>query len=219
MFDKAFETFLAEQQRSASGQRLEMLHRDLTGTKKLIEVALWPVLKSLEGLVLEYEMMSLTGMRVYGDVYWGQLDTVIESNGYVPHAENITRDRFSFEQMRIRTVAMYGHRYVPFSWDELDKRPEACRRTLYELIGRFGSRESKTRELSLLEREIIRYVLLLNRPFRFADICNGLQVGSDAARRALRRLLEKRVIRPLDADKKRHHRFVLEGHAKSYLLQ
>ncbi|WP_256760142.1 hypothetical protein [Cohnella sp. WQ 127256] len=38
MFEEEFEVFLEKQLKDASGQRLEMLKRDLTGTKKLLEV-------------------------------------------------------------------------------------------------------------------------------------------------------------------------------------
>ncbi|WP_276353672.1 hypothetical protein [Cohnella caldifontis] len=60
-FEQEFARFLAQQQAEASGQRLEMLKRDLTGTKKLLEVTVWPVMRSFEGLILEHEMVSTSG--------------------------------------------------------------------------------------------------------------------------------------------------------------
>src|SRR4051812_6014452 len=106
VFEKEYEIFWEEQVRGASGQRLEMLQRDLSGTKKLLEVVLLPVLGTLEGLVLEYEMMSLSGVKIYGDVFHPKLRTVFEDDSFVTHAEKITRDRFSFERARARSVAI-----------------------------------------------------------------------------------------------------------------
>lgn len=45
MFEKEFEIFWEDQIMGASGQRLEMLHRDLTGTKILLAEVLFPVLE------------------------------------------------------------------------------------------------------------------------------------------------------------------------------
>jgi hypothetical protein len=42
VFEKKYEDFWKEQVREAGGQRLEMLQRDLTGTKKLLEILLLP---------------------------------------------------------------------------------------------------------------------------------------------------------------------------------
>ncbi len=65
-FEADFVRFLQAQQRKAEGRRLEMLKRDLTGTKKWLEAALRPVLKSFEGVALEHEVVSSSGMRICG---------------------------------------------------------------------------------------------------------------------------------------------------------
>lgn len=75
------------------------------------------------------------GVKIYIDTFFDPLGFGLESEGYVVHAESITRDRFSFEKMRVRTLALHGCRYIPFSRDELDKQPDACRRSFYELLG------------------------------------------------------------------------------------
>jgi hypothetical protein len=64
-FKQEFAKLLEKQKKMATGQRLEMLNRDLSGTEKLLEVVIWPILHSFEGIVLEYELVSLTGVKVY----------------------------------------------------------------------------------------------------------------------------------------------------------
>jgi hypothetical protein len=218
LFEREFKKFLEEQQRTASGLRLEHLQKELIGEKKLFSEVLWPVLKSFEGFILEYEMVSLSGVRMFIDTFYVPLEIGFESEGFVAHAEKITRDRFNFERMRVRTMAMYGYKYVPFTWDELDKNPEACRRMVYEMLGRTsGGQGLVNRELTVNEREVLRYARRLNRPFRLNDVCYCLQKGPDASRFVLRQLMDLRLIQPLRQTKHRHHEFIIVEQASNYL--
>ncbi|MBO9599509.1 MAG: hypothetical protein J7559_17005, partial [Cohnella sp.] len=64
-FEQAYAAYLEKQRREAIGMRAEMLFKELIGTKRLLEM-LWPVIGgSLEEIVLEYEMTSLTGVKLY----------------------------------------------------------------------------------------------------------------------------------------------------------
>jgi hypothetical protein len=147
------------------------------------------------------------------------LGIAFESEGFVVHAENITRDRFIFERMRIRTIAMYGYKYIPFGWDELDKKAEACRRSVYELLGRFSSNAGIAfTELTVSEREVLRYALRLNRPLHLADACYCLQLGAKPTRNVLVTLMEKKLIKPNGSGIQRHHSYLLEEKVKQYML-
>jgi hypothetical protein len=219
MFEYEYNLFLEEQRRSASGQRLEQLQKDLTGEKKLLKEVLWPVLNSFDGLIMEHELVSTTGVKIFIDVFYQPLGIAFESEGYVVHAENITRERFSFERMRIRTMAMYGYKYIPFTWDELDKRSDACRRSVYELLGRFSSTTGLAhKDLTVSEREVLRYALRLNYPLRLKDACYCLQLKEEATRHVLRKLMEKKLIKPISKGTHRHYAYGLEEKAKNYML-
>ncbi len=141
MFEKEYEIFWNEQVRSAEGQRLGDAEKGSDGNEETFGGGAAAVLGSLEGLVLEYEMLSLSGVKIYGDVFHPKLRIVFEEDSFVTHAEKITRDRFSFERARARTVAILGYTYFPYSRDELEKKPSFCQRNLYELIGRIGNAE------------------------------------------------------------------------------
>ncbi|MDG0794648.1 hypothetical protein OMP38_30260 [Cohnella ginsengisoli] len=52
------QAFIEKQRKSAAGQRLAMLNRDLSGTIKLLTDILLPVFGSLEGFHLEYEIVG-----------------------------------------------------------------------------------------------------------------------------------------------------------------
>ncbi|MEX2460694.1 MAG: hypothetical protein WD469_05250 [Paenibacillaceae bacterium] len=219
MFDQEFNKFLEIQRKSASGLRLEQLQKDLTGEKKLIKEVLYPVLQSFDGLVMESELISSTGVKIFIDVLYEPLGFAFESEGFGVHAENITRDRFTFERMRIRTMVMHGYKYLPFTWDELDKKSDACRRSVFELLGRFSSTAGIAhKELTVSEREVLRYIFRLNRPLRLEDACYCLQMRPQATHQVLRKLIEKKLIKPLNKGAIRFHEYALEEKATIYML-
>jgi hypothetical protein len=202
VFEQAFEVFWKEQVRGAGGQRLEMLQRDLTGTKRLLEMVLLPVLGSLEGLVLVHPNLRI----VFGE------------DNFITHAEKITRDRFSFERARARSVATLGFTYFPYSRDELEKKPDFCQRNLYELIGRIGNAEGTgLHKLNLYEREVMRSAVLRNQPFRVADVCAWLQLKKDACRPVLRELESKGLLDSIGGSLTRSHKFMITEKGVSLL--
>ena len=82
-FEIGFGKFLDEQRAGASGLRLQRLMSDLTGTKKMFKEALFPIFRSFDGFVLEYEFISSSGYRMFIDAlnvpYWAGF----ESEGFV----------------------------------------------------------------------------------------------------------------------------------------
>lgn len=132
--------------------------------------------------------------------------------------DTITRDRFSFERMRIRTLALYGYKYIPFSWDELEKRPADCQRSVYELLGRYSYANSMIHELSVYERELLRYALWLNRPFRNEDAQQCLKLGEVTCRKVLKGLLEKKLIKPAGSGLIKIRWYELDERAMDYIL-
>ena len=213
-FDRLFEDFLKQQIREADGQRQEMLQRDLTGTRKLLEV-LWPVLGTFADLELEHEMMSLSGVKIYGDVFHRKWRIVFEEDHYITHAEKISRDRFSFERARARSMALLGYTYFPYSRDELEKQPEFCRQNLQQLLSLLGA-SGRLRQLPVYEREVLRCAMSCNRPFRPADVGGWLQLKKDACRTVLQELESKGLIRRVGGSEKRRHAFLLTDQALSY---
>jgi hypothetical protein len=162
MFSEEFDRFLEQQKSEARGQRLEMLNKNLSGTRRMLE-AMWPALKSFQGITLE------------------PLGFALESEGFAVHAEKITRDRFDFEKVRVRTMDAYNYKYVPYSRDELGNKPEWCLRDFYELLGRFSSSPGgKLMELTVYEREMLRYAECMVRPLRLEDVKFCLQSDTTA---------------------------------------
>jgi len=217
--EREYNQLLEEQISQASGMRLEQLKKQGEGERKLLVDIVWPVRKSLKGITLEKEIITLTGVKAYIDAYDDSFRFGFEAEGFVPHAENITRPRFDFEKLKVRSMSAYFIRYIPFSYDEMDKKPDLSRRTLYELYGRYGANTSEAtyRSLTLYEREVIRYAMFLCRPFRISDVRECLQKSSEFSLKVIHKMIEKRIVRPLNPNAKRKHEYILEDGANQYL--
>lgn len=213
MFEQEYEKFVSDQSRHANGMRSELLKKHGAGERKLLEL-LWAVFRSFEGLELEYEIVTSTGVRNYIDVFYKPLRIAFEAEGFVVHAEKITRDRFDGERNKARSLAIAGITYFPFTWDDMDKRPDTCRRALFELLGqRTVGTDFEYTKLSPSEREIVRMGMRHPLGINIANVrdCLGCSIGH--ARKVFKSLTAKRLLRPENPDAKRRHRYVLEDDA------
>lgn len=220
-YEEEFNKLLEEQMRKAGGARLEQLRREKTGERKLFADVLRPVMpsSSLAEVVLEYEMVSLSGVRIYLDFYFPTFRWAVECLGYVPHAEMMTRERFDFEQVRVHTLDVYSITHIPFSWDQINKKTEYCRRVMYEMLGRNSAVPGDAyRDLTIHEREVIRYAKYLNRPLKIGDVCSCTHLKDDAARNIIKMMVSKGLVKPLGKGKVRFHQFLLDEKAYKYRL-
>ena len=117
-------------------------------------------------------------------------------------------------------MGIYGYKYTPFSRDQLDKQPDACRRSFYELLGRYtsiaGSRAMD--ELTVYEREVIRYSFSLHRHIRLEDVCYCFQLKHEAARTVIKNMVLKRLLIPIGTGTMRFHEYQVHPDAKDYFL-
>ncbi|MDI4643896.1 hypothetical protein [Cohnella hashimotonis] len=208
--------FVEAQRKTAKGQRLEMLQRDLSGTIKLLTDLLLPVFGSLEGFQLEYEIVGANGFKIYADVYYEPLGLVFECDGYVVHAELITRDRFSLERMRMRTFTLGGYAYFPFSWDELDKKPEMCRRAVYEVLGKRGRGGSGLQRLDVYERELLR-VAANSKMFTPKHVRDWLDIKHRKARELIQSMKQSQLIVRVGGSEHRDYGYAIGEKGKELL--
>ncbi|SFB48470.1 hypothetical protein SAMN05216312_109282 [Cohnella sp. OV330] len=211
------QAFIEEQRKFAAGQRLEMLNRDLNGTIKLLTDILLPVFGSLEGFHLEYEIVGTNGVKLYADIYYEPLGLIFECDGFVAHVELMTRDRFSFERLRMRSFVMMGYKYIPFSRDEMDKKPEMCRRMLYEFLGKYGRLRDDPEVLKPAERELLR-IGANGDIFTQRDVRQRLMVNSDTARKMIRKMLSDSWIETVGGSDKRQYAYRLGQRGRKWLM-
>ncbi len=87
-FEAIYQKYLKEQKNEAEPRRLEMLERELIGTK----------------LEMEHRITNSSGVSLFIDVYHERLRLGFECEGFSAHAETITRERFTFEKSKVRTM-------------------------------------------------------------------------------------------------------------------
>ncbi|GAB6930236.1 hypothetical protein JCM10914A_42190 [Paenibacillus sp. JCM 10914] len=153
-------------------------------------------------------MTNSTGVSLFIDVYYAPLRLGFECEGFSAHAETITRERFSLEKSKVRSMLRFGISYVPFSKDELDKRPEACRNSLLEILD-FCGHKPLLHHLTIYERETLRYLYTLFRPFNLADVRTHLGVSRNLSIKVLKGLLTKQLIRPLNPEAQRYYHYTV----------
>lgn len=216
--DEQVERFLKDQMKGAEGRRREMLEKGLTAEIAMLKELIWPVLGSLEDVEMEFELVSMAGIRIYADFCLLKYRMILEVEGFVVHAEKVTRQRFDFERMRIRTFAEQGYIFVPFTWDELMKQPEACRRTLYAIIGKLGGDGVRHDGLGVREKEVLRCALALNRPIRLADVRGCLKLSEPSSRKVLKMLVHKGYLLPEGSGAMRVHAYTLTEEGRTAIV-
>jgi len=219
MFEDEYEALYRKQLAEARGQRREMLEEDLNGTRLMLEVV-HPVLGTLDGIVLEHEMISLSGVKIYGDAFIERMGVVMEEEHYITHAEMVTRKRFSFERARARSVAVFGFAYFPYSRDELLRQPDLCRRDLQQFIqARAGTLNNDYLSLSVYERETLRAAFLAGRPIGLNELTAWLQLERHACSRVAQQLVVKGMLTKIGGSEYRCHQFDLSERGRSLLLR
>ncbi|RED60259.1 hypothetical protein [Cohnella lupini] len=219
MFEDEYAALYEKQLREARGQRREMLERDLSGTKKMLEI-IHPIIGTLEGIILEHEMVGLSGVKIYGDAFISSLRTVIEEENYITHAESITRKRFTFERARMRSVGALGFTYYPYGRDELEQQPDVCRRDLQDLISlKMTSKASDFAALPVLEREVLRFAAAANpHSFNLTELSEWLHIKNEASGRFAKSLEKKELLTKVGGGERRCHEFTISENGLAVLL-
>ncbi|WP_256760143.1 hypothetical protein [Cohnella sp. WQ 127256] len=74
-------------------------------------------------------------------------------------------------------------------------------------------------QLSVYEREVIRYGLRLMRPIRIADVKYCLQCRYGFSRKIINSLLDKKLIKPIGSGTKRYHEYELLPLSRELIMQ
>lgn len=216
-FEEQFLSFVNRQKKLATPRRLEMLQRDLSATKRLFKEILWPIFQSFDGFELEYELIGPGGVKIFVDVMYLPYGLAFECEGFSYHAETITRERFSFEKKRVRTMLLSSFVYVPFTWDEIDKSGDQCRNLVHELLNKFRNTDVMLKTLTIYEREALRHALWLQKPVKMVDICVVLGKKRDFTYKVMKSLVGKGLLLATDPSSSRNHSFIVHDSAKELI--
>ncbi|MDG0794649.1 hypothetical protein OMP38_30265 [Cohnella ginsengisoli] len=103
---------------------------------------------------------------------------------------------------------MMGYKHIPFSRDEMDKKPEMCRRMLYELLGKYGGAGDMMMQASIYAREIVKNASN-GKAFKPQDAQSWLQLKRDKTRKVLRAMLAESWVDLAGGSERRNHQYKL----------
>ncbi|MBP3962467.1 DNA-binding response regulator [Paenibacillus sp. DLE-14] len=162
----------------------------------------YPAIRSFDHLFGEYEVADFKdGSRYLDFAYIREpIKLAIEIDGYGPHSAKVSRWQFSDSLMRQNHLIIDGWQLLRFSYDDIAERPRMCEQILQQFMGCWLGgvyHRGRPRGASeLLEAEVLRYGLRLNRPLRPRDVMELLQISREKAYHLLHQMLLNNLLRP-----------------------
>lgn len=176
-------------------RRLEQGHGH--GEVLFLEKVWYPAFKQLEHLHPEYVVADFRDGTRFLDFAFIRypLRLAIEIDGYRSHSSEITRWQFSDSLMRQNHLILDGWRILRFSYDDINDKPRMCQQMIQQFMGTWLLDASvQTSEKNILEVEVLRLGIRLNRPLRPIDVCDFLKISKRRARSILQEMNNKQMI-------------------------
>ncbi|REE69682.1 hypothetical protein A8990_1311 [Paenibacillus taihuensis] len=200
-FQMAYQQWFEEQLIDAHGDRRQRLGEGHGHAEKMFLQQVWhPAFRSFDQLHAEYEVADFKDGSRFLDFafYQSPIKLAIEIDGYGPHAAKATRWQFADSLMRQNHLIIDGWQILRFAYDDVSDRPRMCEQMLQQFMGCWlgGSRSSSSSVDDLIEAEILRHALRLDRPLRPRDVMELLQLSQKEAYAVLHRMFNKRMLLP-----------------------
>jgi hypothetical protein len=202
-FEAMHEQWLSSHLRRRSGERRNRLLRGHGhGERLFLERVWWPLFGHFDHLHPEYEVTDWRGQPYFVDFAWirGQCRFAFEVKGYGPHVQQADRTRYRRELNRETFLQTLGYRVVSIPYDDLEESPEVARFLVKSLMAPYmaaADRADRASGYSPLEREVLRYAMLEDRPVSPAEISRAFSLNHRTAVKLLRQLCDKRKLRPI----------------------
>jgi DNA-binding CsgD family transcriptional regulator len=199
-FGAMHEQWLSSHLRRRTGERRSRLLRGHGhGEKLFLERVWWPLFGHFDHLHPEYEVADWRGQPYFVDFAWirGQCRIAFEIKGYGPHVQQADRIRYRRELNRETFLQTLGYRVVSVPYDDLEESPDVTRLLVKSLMAPYLAAADRADGHSPLEREVLRYAMLEDRPVGPAEISRIFSLNHRTAVKLLRQLCEKGKLRPI----------------------
>ncbi|CAM3349026.1 DNA-binding response regulator [Paenibacillus lupini] len=197
MFEAQYEEWLKAQFASSSSERKRRLEEERHAEDLFLKNVWWPAVGQFEHLHGEYEASDYKdGQRFLDYAYIREpYKLCIEIDGYGPHCRDADRRQFADSLMRQNHLILDGWIVIRFSYDDVKSKPRQCQQFIQQLFGKLYSLKPDT-DLTLEQKEILRYMKLLRKPATPKDISLLLDVSTKYARKLLIEMVEQRHLQP-----------------------
>jgi predicted transcriptional regulator len=197
MFEKQYQLWMTEQRNKRSGEALRRLNEGHGESEKLfIKEIWWPTIGSLEFLQAEYEVVNYRDGSYFLDFAYIRSPHRIdwEVDDYSSHAKNLDRRGFNYERDRQNQLILDRWEMYRFPLDVIKERPRQCQQFLLQVMGMLYGGKTDDPVLSLIQREIMRLAIRLQRPFTPSEVCVQLGIGNRYARNLLHDLVKMNLL-------------------------
>jgi hypothetical protein len=212
MFEAQYAQWLSVQLSSSGGERKRRLAEERHAEDLFLKKVWWPAVGQLEHLHAEYEVDDYKdGQRFLDYAYLREPYKIcIEIDGYGPHFRDADRRQFADNLMRQNHLILDGWVVIRFSYDDIKSKPRQCQQFLQQLFGKLFSLVSN-RNLSLQQKEILRYMQLVRKPVTPKDISLLLSVSTKYARKLLIEMDSLNYLQPANATVHRVRAYKLQA--------
>ncbi|QSO51619.1 DNA-binding response regulator [Alicyclobacillus curvatus] len=219
-FTTECDNFIDTHRELRSGPRLQRLANGLGhGETAFLKNVWWPLFHHFDYLHPEYEVRDYRGGIRYVDFAYIEpsFRIAIEIDGITTHWREITQSQFFEHDQRQNMLIIDGWYVLRFTYDAIKEQPRVCQQTLQQLIGRWKTVSREFDELSIFERELVRFTSRSLKPVTPSDVREELQISGSYARLLLSNLTNKRWLMPASGQI-RHRSYVLHpSHANQKL--
>ncbi|WP_199615433.1 helix-turn-helix domain-containing protein [Paenibacillus alkalitolerans] len=219
-FEKAHKEWLESHKRRRTGDRLKRLEEGHDYLEKLfLKNIWWPAFTSFDDLHPEYEVRDYNDGKRYLDHAYKPLSTklVLEADGFNPHIRDVDRWVHADNLLRDSHLIADGWTVVHYSSDVIKYRPRQAQQLLRQIVwGREGKHEGA--KLSLKEKELLRFARMKGAPIAPVEISAYLDVSKNTTVRILKELLDKQLVKPVDAGKLRIRYYELTRMGREIIL-
>lgn len=197
MFEAQYVDWLKLQLADSSSERKRRLEEERHAEDLFLKNVWWPAIGHLDHLHAEFEASDYKdGQRFLDYAYIREpYKLCIEIDGYGPHCRDADRRQFADSLMRQNHLILDGWIIIRFSYDDVKSKPRQCQQFIQQLFGKLYSLKPDT-DLTLEQKEILRYMNLLRKPATPKDIGLLLDVSTKYARKLLIEMVEQRHLQP-----------------------
>lgn len=199
-FEEVHEAWLSQHMRKRSGESKDRLKRGHShGEKMFLTKVWWPLFGTLEDMHPEYEVADWRGSKFYIDLlYWkNDIRIAFEIKGYGPHVDQTDRTKYRQELGRELFLHGMGFTVIPVAYDELEINSELVKSMVKLIVhSRVENVRRKGGEYCKVERDIIKVAIQQNGLITPIDIVRVLEISQGTARKYLRQLVTKKILRP-----------------------
>lgn len=196
MFEVEHKKFVEDHVRRRQGKRLFHLkeghaHAEVMFLKNIW----WPLFQNFDGLHPQYEVHDFKdGSRYLDFAYLTRMAKVcIEIDGRGTHSEKSGDDRFSDDRVRQNDLVLDDWMVIRFSYKHILQRPRDVQKTILHMMGKVSGGERQG-ELSIVEREVLRFGIWHNGEIGVKKLREHLQMSGQFVKKTLDSLRRKGLI-------------------------